>query len=89
MLRTYRAGLLCHTCQRQAERDYRVAAGDVDLKKVTLSITKSRYRDTGSPMKTVVNERKIAMGELIIAALRSIKPLHVSENDFVFKNQGR
>jgi hypothetical protein len=32
--------------------------------------------DTDSPTKTVASEREIALGEPIIAALRSIKPLH-------------
>jgi integrase len=52
-----------------------------------LSITKSRYRDTDSPTKTVASEREIAMGEPIIAVLETIKPLHVTENDCIFKNQ--
>ena len=60
---------------------------DVDLKSGILSITKSRYMDTDSPTKTVASEREIALGEPIATALRSIKPLHVTENDFVFKNQ--
>ena len=61
--------------------------GDVDLKSGILSISKSRYMDTDSPTKTVASEREIALGEPIVAALRSIKPLHVTEADFVFKNQ--
>jgi integrase len=61
--------------------------GDVDLKSGVVSISKSRYRDTDSPTKTVASEREIAIGEPIIALLKEIKPLHVTENDFVFKNQ--
>jgi integrase len=61
--------------------------GDVDLKSGVLSITKSRYMDTDTPTKTVASERAIALREPIIAALRSIKPLHVTETDFAFENQ--
>lgn len=61
--------------------------GDIDLKSGSLSITKSRYRDTDSPTKTVASEREITLGEPIVTALRSIKPMHVTESDFVFKNQ--
>ena len=43
--------------------------------------------DTDSPTKTVASEREITLGEPIVAALKAIKPLHVTENDFVFKNQ--
>ena len=61
--------------------------GDVDLNSGVMSITKSRYRDTDSPTKTVASEREITLGEPIITALRSIKPLNVTETDFAFKNQ--
>jgi len=60
---------------------------DVDFNSRTLSITKSRYMNADNPTKTVASERQIALGEPIVAELRSIKPLHVKENDFVFKNQ--
>jgi integrase len=61
--------------------------GDVDLKAGVLSITKSRYMDTDSPTKTAASEREIALGEPIVSAIRSTKPLHVTERDFVFKNR--
>ena len=61
--------------------------GDVDLKSGVVSISKSRYRNTDSPTKTVASQREIALGEPIIVLLRAIKPLHVTENDFVFKNR--
>jgi integrase len=61
--------------------------GDVDLKTGIVSITKSRYMDTDSPTKTVASEREIVLGEPIVAALRAIKPLHVRETDFAFKNE--
>lgn len=61
--------------------------GDVDLHSGVVSITKSRYMDTDSPTKSVASEREIALGEPIVATLRAIKPLHVSESDFVFKNE--
>jgi hypothetical protein len=35
----------------------------------------------------VASEREIVLGEPIIALLRAIKSLHVTEDDFVFKNQ--
>jgi integrase len=60
---------------------------DVDLKLGTVSITKSRYMDTDSPTKTVASERELALGEPIVAVIRSIKPLHVTESDFIFTNQ--
>jgi integrase len=43
--------------------------------------------DTDSPTKTVASEREIVLGEPIVAALRTLKPLHVAERDFVFRNQ--
>jgi len=61
--------------------------GDVDIKSAVMSISKSRYRDTDSPTKTVASEREITMGEPVVSALRLIKPLHVTEKDFVLKNQ--
>ena len=60
---------------------------DVDLKSGIMSITKSRYMDTDSPTKTVGSEREIVVAESVVSALRSVRPLHITENDFVFKNQ--
>jgi integrase len=63
--------------------------GDVDLRTGVVSISKSRYMDTDSPTKTVASEREISLGEPIVATLRTLKPLHVAERDFVFKNLRR
>jgi integrase len=60
---------------------------DVDLRTGVVSISKSRYMNTDSPTKTVASEREISLGEPIVAALRTLKPLHVAERDFVFRNQ--
>jgi integrase len=51
-----------------------------------LSITKSRYMDTDNPTKTAASEREIKLSEHLIFSLRSLKPLHVTESEFVFKN---
>ena len=61
--------------------------GDVDSNSGIVSINKSRYMQTDSPTKTAASEREILLGEPIIALLGSTKPLHVTETDFVFKNQ--
>jgi integrase len=60
--------------------------GDVDLRARMLSITKSRYMDTDSPTKTAASEREIKLSEHLVSSLRSLKPLHVTESEFVFKN---
>jgi hypothetical protein len=57
------------------------------LKAGTLSISKSHYMGEDVPTKTAASERVIALGVPVIEALRAIKPLHVTEADFVFKNQ--
>ena len=64
--------------------------GDIDLRAGTLSISKSHYMNEDGPTKTAASERVIDLGEPVIAALRAIKPLHVTEADYVFKNhEGR
>jgi integrase len=64
--------------------------GDIDLKAGSLSISKSHYMGEDGPTKTTASERVIALGIPVIEALRAIKPLHVTETDFVFKNsEGR
>jgi len=64
--------------------------GDIDLKAGTLSITKSHYMGEDGPTKTAASERVITLGAPVIDALKAIKPLHVTETDFVFKNhEGR
>ena len=64
--------------------------GDIDLRSGTLSISKSHYMDEDGPTKTAASERVIALGMPVIDTLKAIKPLHVTETDFVFKNhEGR
>jgi integrase len=64
--------------------------GDIDLKSGTLSISKSHYMGEDGPTKTGASERVIALGIPVIEALRGVKPLHIIETDFVFKNsEGR
>ncbi len=70
--------------------------GDIDLRLGTLSISKSHYvpsqayMDEDGATKTAASERVIALGMPVIEALKAIKPLHVTETDFVFKNvEGR
>jgi len=50
-------------------------------------ITKSRYMNADNPTKTVASEREIAIAEQIAVVLTFLKPLHVTQADFVFKNQ--
>jgi integrase len=61
--------------------------GDVDLISGNLSISKSRYYGADNPTKTAASERDIALLPAVVNVLRSIKPLHVSESDYVFKNR--
>jgi integrase len=64
--------------------------GDIDLKSGTLSISKSHYMGEDGQTKTAASERVIALGTPVIEALRAIKPLHLTEVDFLFKNsEGR
>ena len=64
--------------------------GDIDLRTGTLSISKSHYMDEDGPTKTAASERVVELGMPAINALKTIKPLHVTETDFVFKNnEGR
>ena len=60
--------------------------GDVDLKAGTLSITKSRYLGADNATKTAASEREISVVPGVVDVLRGMKPLHVTEQDFVFKN---
>ena len=64
--------------------------GDIELSAGSLSISKSHYMGEDGPTKTAASERVVALGMPVIAALKAIKPLHVTEVDFVFKNsEGR
>ena len=61
--------------------------GDVDLRRGEISITKSRYLGKESGTKTVGSERVIKVLRGVVEVLKSIKPLHVSEEIPVFLNQ--
>ena len=63
--------------------------GDIDLKAGTLSISKSHYMGENRT-KTAASERVIDIAAPVLDALKPIKPLHVTETDYVFKNsEGR
>jgi len=60
--------------------------GDVDLKAVFVSITKSRYMgDNGT--KTPGSDREIKLMSELVEILGDFKPLHVTESSYVFLNQ--
>src|SRR5262245_15770309 len=60
--------------------------GDIDLRSGTVSITKSRYYGADNPTKTSASEREITLLPAVVEALKAIKPLHVTEADYAFKN---
>ena len=61
--------------------------GDVDFGTERISITKSRYLGAESETKTRASERTIRMLPGVADLLKSRKPLHVTETDYVFRNQ--
>ena len=61
--------------------------GDVDLRAEFLSITKSRYLDAEGAPKTPGSEREIRLMPGVVEVLQDLKPLHVTESDYVFLNQ--
>jgi integrase len=61
--------------------------GDVDLRRGQLSINKSRYLGSDASPKTPGSDREIAIHGYVVAALESIKPLHVTEEQHVFLNR--
>jgi len=61
--------------------------GDIDLSAGTLSISKSHYMGENGPTKTAASERVVALGMPVIAALKAIKPLHVTETDLGIQKQ--
>jgi len=61
--------------------------GDIDLKAGKASITKSRYYGAENPTKTAASERDVNLLPMVVDALKAIKPLHVTEGEYVFKNQ--
>ena len=61
--------------------------GDVDLRRREISITKSLYLGEEAGTKTEGSERTIKLHPKVVEVLKAIKPLHVSENTYVFLNQ--
>ena len=61
--------------------------GDVDIRGGFLTISKSRYQDSEGLPKTTGSERSIKLLPSVGEALQRLKPLHVTENSFVFVNQ--
>jgi len=59
---------------------------DVDLKRGSLSISKSRYMGTENSTKTAASEREIRLLPGVIEVLSAMKPLHVDVNEHIFKN---
>jgi len=61
--------------------------GDIDLKAGRASITKSRYYGAENATKTGGSERDASLLPMVVELLKATKPLHATENDYVFKNQ--
>lgn len=64
--------------------------GDVDLRAGKLTIRRSRTMNEDNAPKTQASERTIDLLPKVVAALRQAKPLHVTDESFVFVNtEGR
>ena len=61
--------------------------GDIDLNAGKASITKSWYYGAENPTKTEASEREASPLPPVVDVLRVVKPLHVTEDDHVFKNR--
>ena len=61
--------------------------GDVDIRGGFLTISKSRYQDSEGLPKTAGSERSVKLLPSVVEVVKRIKPLHVTENSFVFVNQ--
>jgi len=61
--------------------------GDIDLKAEKASITKSRYYGAENATKTAASEREVSLLPTVVDVLREIKPLRVTESEYVFKNR--
>ena len=61
--------------------------GDIDLKAGKASITKSWYYGAENPTKTEASEREASLLPTVVDVLRAVKPLHVTEDDHVFRNR--
>ncbi len=58
--------------------------GDVDLQRGRLSVRRSRTMGEDNPPKTKKSKRTITLLDEVVAVLRETKPLHVSNDTFVF-----
>ena len=63
--------------------------GDIDLSRRELIISKSRYLDEEAATKTAASERTVKIARALAEILRTVKPLHVTEETHVFLNQDR
>ena len=61
--------------------------GNVDLRRGEFSISKSQYLEAEGAPKTAGSEREITLETSLVELLRTIKPLHCTENQHVFLNQ--
>jgi integrase len=60
--------------------------GDIDLRTGKLSVRRSRTLGEDNATKTRGSERTIDVAPAIAEVLRAAKPLHVTDDDFVFLN---
>lgn len=60
--------------------------GDVDLKRGTTSITKSRHIGEENAPKTQASRRTVRLLPTVVEILRASKQLRVTESDYVFTN---
>jgi len=64
--------------------------GDVDLRTAKLMVRRSRTLGEDNAPKTAASERTIDLARTVVDVLRGVKPLHVTDEDFVFRNtEGR
>ncbi len=61
--------------------------GDIDLRRAVISVTKSRYLNSENSPKTSHSEREVRLLPTVAELLTFVKPLHVTEEDYIFKNQ--
>lgn len=60
--------------------------GDVDLRGGKLMIRRSRTLNEDNATKTSASERTIDLAPIVVEALRQVKPLHATDETFVFTN---
>jgi integrase len=61
--------------------------GDIDLRRREISISKSLYLEEEGSTKTGGSERQIRIVADVAECLKKTKPLHVTEDTYVFLNQ--